>query len=65
MQSSRLTADQTRYIFETNTIGVLKNETVNVDGIIETFNHFCCIDLIIENRSKKLSEAFIKELHRF
>ena len=51
------------YIFETNTIGVLKDETVNVDDIIETSNHFRCIDLIIENRSKKLSEAFIKELH--
>ena len=64
IEGSRLTADQTRYIFETNTIGVLKDETVNVDDIIETSNHFRCIDLIIENRSKKLSEAFIKELHR-
>ena len=64
MEGSRLTADQTRYIFETNTIGVLKDETINVDDIIETSNHFRCIDLIIENRSKKLSEAFIKELHR-
>lgn len=43
---------------------MLKDETVNVDDIIETSNHFRCIDLIIENRSKKLSEAFIKELHR-
>lgn len=64
IEGSRLTADQTRYIFETNTIGVLKDETVNVDDIIETANHFRCIDLIIENYSKKLSEAFIKELHR-
>ena len=64
IESSRLTADQTRYIFETNTISVLKDETVNVDDIIETSNHFRCIDRIIENRSKKLSEAFIKELHR-
>lgn len=64
IEGSRLTADQTRYIFETNTIGVLKDETVNVDDIIETTNHFRCIDLIIENYSKKLSEAFIKELHR-
>ena len=64
IEGSRLTADQTRYIFETNTICVLKDETVNVDDIIETFNHFRCIDLTIENRSKKLSEAFIKELHR-
>ena len=64
IEGSRLTADQTRYIFETNTIGVLKDETVNVDDIIETSTHFRCIDLTIENRSKKLSEAFIKELHR-
>ena len=64
IEGSRLTADQTRYIFETNTIGVLKDETVNVDDIIETSNHFRCIDLIIGNRSKRLSEAFIKELHR-
>ena len=63
IEGSRLTADQTRYIFETNTISVLKDETINVDDIIETSNHFRCIDLIIENRSKKLSEAFIKELH--
>ena len=64
IEGIRLTVDQTRYIFETNTIGVLTDETVNVDDIIETSNHFRCIDLIIENRSKKLSEAFIKELHR-
>ena len=64
IEGSRLAADQTRYIFETNTIGVLKDETVNVDDIIETSNHFRCIDLIIENHSKKLSETFIKELHR-
>ena len=43
---------------------MLKDETINVDDIIETSNHFRCIDLIIENRSKKLSEAFTKELHR-
>ncbi|MGN0683742.1 MAG: Fic family protein, partial [Oscillospiraceae bacterium] len=64
IEGSRLTADQTRYIFETNTIGVLKDETVNVDDIIETTNHFRCIDLVISNYNKRLSEAFIKELHR-
>lgn len=63
MEGSRLTADQTRYIFETNTIGVLKDETVNVDDIIETTNHFCCIDTVISCYNKKLSEAFIKQLH--
>lgn len=63
IEGSRLTADQTRYIFETNTIGVLKDETVNVDDIIETTNHFRCIDAIISFYNKKLSEAFIKQLH--
>lgn len=62
MEGSRLTHDQTRYIFETNTIGI-ENEVVNVDDIIETSNHFRCIDLIIENAKSTLTERFIKELH--
>lgn len=62
IEGSKLTQDQTRYIFETNTIGVSK-ESINVDDIIETANHFRCIDLIIDKAKSKLSEAFIKELH--
>ena len=62
MEGSRLTYDQTRYIFETNTIGV-ENETLNVDDVIETANHFRCIDMIIDNAKSTLSEKFIKELH--
>ena len=62
MEGSRLTHDQTRYIFETNTIG-MQNEVVNVDDIVETANHFKCIDLIIEQANYKLSESFIKQLH--
>lgn len=63
IEGSKLTAVQTRYIFETNTIGVLKDEAVNVDDIIETANHFRCIDTVISSYNKKLSEAFIKQLH--
>ena len=63
IEGSRLTHDQTRYIYETNTIG-LEGESVNVDDVVETANHFRCIDLIIENAAKPLTEAFIKELHR-
>lgn len=63
IEGSRLTHDQTRYIFETNTIGIANN-SVNVDDIIETSNHFRCIDLIIENATSILTEGFIKELHR-
>lgn len=62
IEGSRLTHDQTRYIFETNTIGV-SNESVNVDDIIETTNHFRCIDLIIDKAKNKLTESMIKQLH--
>ena len=63
IEGSRLTHDQTRYIFETNTIGIT-TESVNVDDVIETSNHFRCIDLIIDRAEENLSEAFIKELHQ-
>ena len=62
IEGSTLTHDQTRYIFETNTIGV-ENDALNVDDIIETANHFKCIDMIIDNATYKLTEKFIKELH--
>lgn len=63
IEGSRLTHDQTRYIFETNTIGV-DNSSVNVDDVVETANHFKCIDTVIENAGRTLTELFIKELHR-
>ncbi len=63
IEGSRLTHDQTRYIFETNTIGIT-DKSVNVDDIVETSNHFRCIDLVIENAEATLNESFIKELHR-
>lgn len=62
IEGSRLTHDQTRYIFETNTIGVADG-AMNVDDIIETTNHFRAIDYIIDNTDGKLTEAFIKHLH--
>lgn len=62
IEGSRLTHDQTRYIFETNTIGV-ENEVLNVDDVIETSNHFRCIDMIIDHAKAALTEKFIKELH--
>ena len=62
IEGSRLTHDQTRYIFETNTIGVEK-EVLNVDDVIETANHFRCIDMIIGHAKTALTEKFIKELH--
>ena len=62
IEGSRLTHDQTRYIFETNTIGVT-DESIHVDDIIEAANHFRCIDEIIENAKAPLNEKFIKNLH--
>ena len=62
IEGSHLTHDQTRYIFETNTIG-FENESVNVDDVIETANHFRCIDMVIDQASSALTEKFIKELH--
>ncbi len=63
IEGSMLTHNQTRYIFETNTIGV-SDSPVNVDDIVETTNHFRAIDYIIDNTDGKLTEKLIKELHR-
>lgn len=62
IEGSKLTHDQTRYIFETNTIGIT-DSAVNIDDIVETANHFKCIDTVIDNAAKPLSETFIKQLH--
>lgn len=62
IEGSRLTHDQTRYIFETNTIG-MSDKTVKVDDIVETANHFQCVDMIIDNAAYAPSESFTKQLH--
>ena len=62
IEGSRLTHEQTRYIYETNTIGMTK-ENVNVDDIVETVNHFRCINLILDRTEERLTEPLIKELH--
>ena len=62
MEGSRLTHDQTRYIFETNTIGV-EGEALNVDDIVEAVNHFRCVDKVIDSVGAKLTEKYIKDIH--
>ena len=62
IEGSKLTHDQTRYIFETKTLGVT-DKAVKVDDIVETVNHFRCIDIIITGAHIKLTESFIKQLH--
>ena len=63
IEGSRLTHEQTRYIFETNTIG-FEGESIRIDDIIETTNHLRCIDFIIERAEERLTEKIIKELHK-
>ncbi len=62
IEGSRLSVDQTRYIFETNTIGA-SDIPVNVDDVVETANHFRCIDFIIQNAKQPLTQDMIKHLH--
>ena len=62
IEGSRLTHDQTRYIYETNTIGVT-DQTVRVDDVIETANHFRCIDHIIDKANANITESLMKQLH--
>jgi Fic family protein len=64
IEGSKLSEEQTRYIFETNTISVAPNECANVDDIVETVNHFSCFDYMIDVASHELSEDIIKEFHR-
>ena len=63
MEGSRLTKEQTRYIFETRTVGAT-DTALRVDDIIETTNHFRCVDLIIDQAQEPLTESLIKQLHR-
>jgi Fic family protein len=64
IEGSQLTEDQTRYIYETNTIGTEKHEAVNIDDIVETVNHFSCFDYMLRTASEQLTEEIIKEYHR-
>lgn len=63
IEGSRLTKGQTRYIFETNTIGVT-GDAIKIDDIIETTNHFRAIDFIIDHAEEPVSESMIKQLHQ-
>lgn len=62
MEGSTLTEEQTRYIYETNTIG-LEKEPANIDDIIETVNHFQCFDYILDCADNVLTENIIKKIH--
>jgi len=63
IEGSKLSEEQTRYIFETRTLGISDDQVVNVDDVIETVNHFECFDRVIDFANYPLSEHFMKELH--
>ena len=64
IEGSKLTHEMTRMIFETHTLGVEAGQTINVDDILETVNHFRCMDYIIDHAEERLSGPMIKLLHR-
>jgi len=65
IEGSQLTEEQTRYIFETKTIGLEENQAINVDDIIETHNHFKVFDYMLENVDIPLTEEMIKRYHKY
>lgn len=64
IEGSHLTEEQTRYIYETNSIRNEGEEPLKVDDILETVNHFRCFDFMLEHADEELSENMIKEFHR-
>jgi len=64
IEGSKLTEEQTRYIFETRTIGFKEQEAVPVDDIIETSNHFVAFDYLLDTIDEQYSNTLIKEFHR-
>lgn len=63
IEGSKLTEEQTRYIFETRTIGFKDEDAIPVDDIIETSNHFVAFDYLIDTIQKPLTSNIIKEFH--
>ena len=64
IEGSRLTEDQTRYIYETNTLLAEKDSVTDRDDILETANHFKLVDYMLDIADKKLTEDIIKEFHK-
>lgn len=63
IEGSQLSHDQTRYIFETNTIGFEEGSSIRVDDIIEVSNHFTALDFLIDSFQNELTEEWIKDIH--
>ena len=64
IEGSKLTEDQTRYIYETNTLLAEKGSITDLDDVLETVNHFKLVDYMLDIANKKLTEKMIKEFHK-
>lgn len=64
IEGSKLTEDQTRYIYETNTLLAEKDSITDLDDVLETSNHFKLVDYMLDIADKKLTEKMIKEFHK-
>ncbi len=64
IEGSKLTEDQTRYIYETNTLLAEKDSITDLDDVLETANHFKLVDYMLDIADKKLTEEMIKEFHK-
>lgn len=64
IEGSKLTEDQTRYIYETNTLLAEKDSITDLDDVLETANHFKLVDYMLDIADKKLTEKMIKEFHK-
>jgi Fic family protein len=64
IEGSKLSEDQTRYIYDTNTVNAEKGKALNVDDIVETINHFSCFRYLLKTAKEPLNEFIIKEYHR-
>lgn len=64
IEGSQLSEDQTRFIYETNSIALEESKVASIDDILETINHFRCFDRMLELADETLSEEIIKEFHR-
>ena len=64
IEGSKLTEDQTRYIYETNTLLASKDTIIGIDDILETANHFKLVDYMLDIADKKLTEKMIKDFHK-
>ncbi len=64
IEGSKLTEDQTRYIYETNTLLTEKDSITDLDDVLETANHFKIVDYMLDIADKELTEKMIKEFHK-